>query len=284
MALRSFSTPAAIGTVVRPLHPKTTASLSLLATRTDSSASPLVSSWYQSTALWIPFPLSLKASREEDFLKESMLACFFAFVVPVGAAASSFSLFLSTRNSHQEFAANVTIFFSPSLFLLAWKSRREFAVQVPFFGFLDAAVAFVFSCMGDAYGTTKSGVGAASMDVMRVELVMKSIVSMVMVGVLGIYGLIISVIISTRINPKAKSYYLFNGYTHLISGMACGLVGLSAGMAIDIVGDAGVRANAQQPMLFVGMILILIFAKALALYGLIVGIILSSRAGQSRAD
>lgn len=44
------------------------------------------------------------------------------------------------------------------------------------------------------------------------------------------------------------------------------------------------RANAQQQKLFVGMILILIFAEALALYGLIVGIILSSRAGQSRAD
>ncbi|KAE9605846.1 putative V-ATPase proteolipid subunit [Lupinus albus] len=43
-------------------------------------------------------------------------------------------------------------------------------------------------------------------------------------------------------------------------------------------------ANAQQPKLFVGMILILIFAEALALYGLIVGIILSSRAGQSRAE
>ena len=43
------------------------------------------------------------------------------------------------------------------------------------------------------------------------------------------------------------------------------------------------RANAQQPKLFVGMILILIFAEALALYGVIVGIILSSRAGQAAA-
>jgi F0F1-type ATP synthase membrane subunit c/vacuolar-type H+-ATPase subunit K len=34
------------------------------------------------------------------------------------------------------------------------------------------------------------------------------------------------------------------------------------------------RANAQQPKLFVGMILILIFAEALALCGIIVGIIL----------
>ena len=33
--------------------------------------------------------------------------------------------------------------------------------------------------------------------------------------------------------------------------------------------SAGCRANAQQPKLFVGMILILIFAEALALYGLI---------------
>ncbi|KAG2303358.1 hypothetical protein Bca52824_032009 [Brassica carinata] len=138
--------------------------------------------------------------------------------------------------------------------------------------------------MGAAYGTAKSGVGVASMGVMRPELVMKSIVPVVMAGVLGIYGLIIAVIISTGINPKAKSYYLFDGYAHLSSGLACGLAGLSAGMAIGIVGDAGVRANAQQPKLFVGMILILIFAEALALYGLIVGIILSSRAGQSRAE
>lgn len=35
------------------------------------------------------------------------------------------------------------------------------------------------------------------------------------------------------------------------------------------------RANAQQPKLFVGMILILIFAEALALYGLI-GMLLAS--------
>ena len=95
--------------------------------------------------------------------------------------------------------------------------------------------------MGAAYGTAKSGVGVASMGVMRPELVMKSIVPVVMAGVLGIYGLIIAVIISTGINPKAKSYYLFDGYAHLSSGLSCGLAGLSAGMAIGIVGDAGVR-------------------------------------------
>ena len=46
-----------------------------------------------------------------------------------------------------------------------------------------------------------SGVGIASMGVMRPELVMKSIVPVVMAGVLGIYGLIIAVIISTGVVP-----------------------------------------------------------------------------------
>ena len=72
----------------------------------------------------------------------------------------------------------------------------------------------------------------------------------------------------------AKNYTYFDGFAQLASGLSCGLAGLAAGMAIGIVGDAGVRATAQQPKLFVGMILILIFAEALALYGLIVGIIL----------
>ena len=54
-------------------------------------------------------------------------------------------------------------------------------------------------------------------------------------------------------------------------------------MAIGITGDAGVRANAQQPKLFTGMLLIFIFAEALALYGLIVGIILSSAGPRARS-
>lgn len=56
--------------------------------------------------------------------------------------------------------------------------------------------------------------------------------------------------------------------------------GLAAGMAIGIVGDAGVRAVGQQEKLFVGMILILIFAEALGLYGLIVALILSQQSFQ----
>jgi len=150
------------------------------------------------------------------------------------------------------------------------------ASSASFFGFMGCASALVFACLGAAYGTAKSGVGVASMGVMHHELVMRSIIPVVMAGVIGIYGLIISVIIATNVTDSS-SFTDFKGFAYLGAGLSVGLSGLAAGMAIGIVGDAGVRATAQQPKLFVGMILILIFAEALGLYGLIVALILSTK-------
>lgn len=73
------------------------------------------------------------------------------------------------------------------------------------------------------------------------------------------------------------SLSLCRSFLHLGAGLSVGLSGLAAGFAIGIVGDAGVRGTAQQPRLFVGMILILIFAEVLGLYGLIVALILSTK-------
>jgi V-type H+-transporting ATPase proteolipid subunit len=126
--------------------------------------------------------------------------------------------------------------------------------------------------LGAAYGTAKSGVGIASMGVLKPELIFKSIVPIIMAGILGIYGLIVSIIVSGRITD---TYTYKQGYQHLAAGLCCGLSSLAAGLAIGIVGDAGVRANAQQEAIFVGMILILIFAEAIGLYGLIIAIVLS---------
>jgi len=148
-----------------------------------------------------------------------------------------------------------------------------------FFGFMGLSSAIIFANMGAAYGTAKSGVGIMSMGVMRPDMVMRSVIPVVMAGVLGIYGLITAVIINGHIEPAAK-YSAYSGYAHLGAGLTVGLSSLAAGLAIGIVGDAGVRANAQQPRLFVGMILILIFAEALGLYGLIVGLVVASTAGE----
>ncbi|EDV24371.1 V-type proton ATPase 16 kDa proteolipid subunit [Trichoplax sp. H2] len=150
-------------------------------------------------------------------------------------------------------------------------------MYTPFFGVMGATAAMVFSALGAAYGTAKSGTGIAAMSVMRPELIMKSIIPVVMAGIIAIYGLVVAVLIANRIKPT--EYTLFMSFVDLGAGLSVGLSGLAAGFAIGIVGDAGVRGTAQQPRLFVGMILILIFAEVLGLYGLIVALIMSTKSG-----
>ena len=128
-----------------------------------------------------------------------------------------------------------------------------------------------------------------------------------MAGVLGIYGLIVAVIIAQAISPpnadSSTSYSIYNGWAHLAAGLCCGLSCLAAGGTIGISGDVGVRSfgikasagrqfwNADDGnteindtadnsvedanKLYVGLLIMLIFAEALALYGLIVALILS---------
>ena len=112
-----------------------------------------------------------------------------------------------------------------------------------------------------------------------------------MAGIIGIYGLVVSVLISNGLTQEVS---LFTSFIQLGAGLSVGLSGMAAGFAIGIVGDAGVRGTAQQPRLFVGMILILIFAEVLGmycansradqilmrltgLYGLIVALLMNSR-------
>lgn len=89
------------------------------------------------------------------------------------------------------------------------------------------------------------------------------IVPVIMAGIIGIYGLVVSVLISDGLKQQLP---LYTGFIQLGAGLSVGLAGLAAGFAIGIVGDAGVRGTAQQPRLFVGMILILIFAEVLGMY------------------
>ena len=142
-----------------------------------------------------------------------------------------------------------------------------------FFGYMGIASALVFANLGAAFGTAKSGVGICSMGVLKPDKIIKSVIPVIMAGILGIYGLIVGVILAQKIGD---SYDYKQGYAHLASGLCCGLSSLCAGLAIGIGGDAGVRALGQTDRIFVGMMLILIFAEALGLYGLIVSLILSS--------
>jgi V-type H+-transporting ATPase proteolipid subunit len=113
------------------------------------------------------------------------------------------------------------------------------AEPATFFGFMGVATALVFANLGAAYGTAKSGVGISSMGVLKPDLIIKSIIPVVMAGILGIYGLIVSVILIQKsknfYNDISKCIHLVVGndkytyalgFAHLAAGLCCGLSSL----------------------------------------------------------
>ena len=133
--------------------------------------------------------------------------------------------------------------------------------ETAFFSFAGIASALVFANLGAAYGTYKSGVGICHLGILRPDKIIKSVIPVIMAGILGIYGLIVAVILNQKIDRTNLTWQ--RAYSHLAAGLCCGLSSLGAGLAIGIGGDAGVRALGQEDRIFVGMMLILIFAEVL---------------------
>ena len=182
------------------------------------------------------------------------------------------------------------------------------------FGYLGVASCSVLSNFGSAWGTWKAGMGLCKMGVDYPKGIMKNLVPIVMAGVLGIYGLIVSVIITQGIKRPIRAegspngytqYSLYTGYAHLAAGLCCGISCLAAGGTIGYIGDVGIRcfgmkvsggkrawvaaeeqasgnhdpgteqvSQDSSNKLYVGLLIMLIFSEALALYGMIVALLL----------
>ena len=94
---------------------------------------------------------------------------------------------------------------------------------------------------------------------------------------LPIVGVAASITIST--DQAASTTTTTNGpydrvFIALAAGAAVGLSSLAAGLAISAVGSAAVSALAEKPETFFRSFLVVALAEALAIYGLIMGILL----------
>ncbi|KAH8673661.1 V-type ATPase [Xylariales sp. PMI_506] len=152
-------------------------------------------------------------------------------------------------------------------------TRKINTIQ-PFFGAMGCASAIIFTVFGSSYGTAKSSSAIFTSGIIRPERLVQNTLCSIMAQILSIYGLVASIIISGDLIEELS---LYQGFMQLGAGISVGLCGLAAGFAIGIVGDAGVRASTQQPRLYVGMVLILIFAEVLGLYGVIVSILMLTK-------
>ena len=66
------------------------------------------------------------------------------------------------------------------------------------FGFFGIVAALVFCNMGAAYGTARSGLGICIVGITKPDLIFKSLIPIIMAGILGIYGLIVAVILQGK--------------------------------------------------------------------------------------
>jgi V-type H+-transporting ATPase proteolipid subunit len=149
-----------------------------------------------------------------------------------------------------------------------------------FAGVMGCSASMYMCAIGAAYGTAKCGTGLAGMAVMYPSQTLKNLIPIVMASVIAIYGLVVSVLIVNGMGEaKNGKYTVFDGYIDFAAGITCGISGIASGWATAISGDLGVRTVCHQPKYFVGMILTLIFAGVMGLYGLIVALTLRTSAG-----
>ena len=102
---------------------------------------------------------------------------------------------MTREDCYKPFTASKIQFSSLIEFLFVFFIELGDPNQAIFFGSMGVVSALVFANLGAAYGTAKSGVGIVSVAVLKPDLLFRSIIPVVMAGVLGMYGMIIAILV-----------------------------------------------------------------------------------------
>ena len=85
----------------------------------------------------------------------------------------------------------------------------EYPTYGPLLGAMGATAAMIFSTTGAAYGIAKSGTGLAAVSAKNPELIMKCIIPVVMAGMIGVYGVVVTVLLVSQLKPPSEGYTLY---------------------------------------------------------------------------
>lgn len=141
------------------------------------------------------------------------------------------------------------------------------------------------SVVGAAWGIFITGTSMLGAGVRAPRITTKNLISIIFCEVVAIYGLITAIVFSSKLtlaspeNLHSKSN-LFTGYSIFWAGITIGVSNLICGVSVGITGSTAAISDAADSALFVKILVIEIFGSLLGLLGLIVGLLMATKAAE----
>jgi len=144
---------------------------------------------------------------------------------------------------------------------------------------LGSAIAIGFSIVGAAWGIFLTGASIAGAAIRAPQIRSKNLISIIFCEAVAIYGIIIAIILNSKFKnsdsfgPMEIAQLKSACYTVLAAGVAVGMGNMACGVSVGIVGSSCALADAQNGSLFVKILVVEIFASALGIFAIIIGIL-----------